>query len=523
MSSDTLCAFYDLEVSPISFDFTVFLTLAELARNRSKAQRMRVVIVPGKQDGFRQDDAAYSSDNKLWRLHNIVLPATTLLETDVAVDLCTERSAASDIEESHTGPIFPEGYSVQSPISDFFLSGVIAAAARNEKVPSFHASSQAKDYMTRWLSHRAQGRKPVTITLRESDYNENQNSNKDAWLKFADGLDIEKFVPIFIRDTERTFDANDRDFDRFDVCIPAAVNLQLRMALYELSWINMMVPNGPGELCRHCSATRYLYFKVITGDGDTTSKVLIASQGLELGGQLPYATQFQRLVWEPDELDVINREFSAMEKIIGDNPILHPTEPAQENQRAPIETAVQLHMTGRIEEAASVFQNIVRTEPDNADAWHFLGIIAAQTGHTDAARKMISQAIGINALQANYFISLARVETNTGNHKSAISALNKAISIDPEDAGAYADLAEVLHATADHKNAEAAMMRALQISPSTVDFYERAARMLQDNGNSAEAANFYRKAIDVRTEILEKAQTQQSHMSEIPRISLGQI
>ena len=506
----------------MSFDFTVFLTLAELARIRAKANRMRIVIVPGTQEGFRRDDAAYSKEKKLWRLHNILLPATTLLETDITIDSCTERHSAAEIEKSHAGPIFPEGYSVKSPVSDFFLSGVVAAATRGEKIPSLRASSQAKEYMSRWLSHHTQGRKPVTITLRESDYNENQNSNTDAWLEFADGLDTEKFIPIFIQDTERIFYADLRDFERFVVCIPAAINLQLRMALYELSWLNMFVPNGPGELCRHNAATRYLYFKVITSDGDTTSKVLIASQGIELGGQLPYATKYQRLVWAPDEVDVINREFNAMIELMGDNPIHHTIVPVHENLRDPIETAVQLHMTGRIEDAASIFQEIVKDDPENADAWHFLGIIAAQTGHNDAARRLISQAIVINSLQANYFVSLARVETNTGNQQSAISALNKATQIDSEDAGAYADLAEVLHATGDCENAEAAMMRALQLSPSTVDYYERAARILQESGNSSEAANFYRKAIDIRTEIAETSQSQTSHMSEIPRISLDQ-
>ena len=35
----------------------------------------------------------------------------------------------------------------------------------------------------------------------------------------------------------------------------------------------------------------------------------------------------------------------------------------------------------------------------------------------------------------------------------------------------------------------------VQLAPETVEFYERAAKMLHTNGNTDEAAAFYRKAI----------------------------
>ena len=41
-----LTAFYDLEVAPISFDFSVFLVLAENQRRQLEAESLRVVIAP---------------------------------------------------------------------------------------------------------------------------------------------------------------------------------------------------------------------------------------------------------------------------------------------------------------------------------------------------------------------------------------------------------------------------------------------------------------------------------------------
>ena len=100
MSEQSLTAFYDLEVAPISFDFSVFLVLAENQRKQLEAESLRVVIVPGSEGGFRREDAGYEIDNKKWRLQNVVVPLTTLLEIDVSLDVCDSRKAAKEIEDA---------------------------------------------------------------------------------------------------------------------------------------------------------------------------------------------------------------------------------------------------------------------------------------------------------------------------------------------------------------------------------------------------------------------------------------
>ena len=50
-----LYAFYDLQVEPVSFDFLWFLTGADLARQRAGLDHIHVVVVPGREDGFRKE------------------------------------------------------------------------------------------------------------------------------------------------------------------------------------------------------------------------------------------------------------------------------------------------------------------------------------------------------------------------------------------------------------------------------------------------------------------------------------
>ena len=522
MTNQTLFAFYDLEVSPISFDFSVFLILAEMHRRRSNADKLQVVIVPGTQDGFRADDAAYTTDNKRWRLYNIVLPLTALLEHDVAVNLCTDRDAARELFAQVDGSIFPVGYKVDEPVADFFLSSIVAASARDEIIPSYRAGPQESAYMAEWLESRTEGRKPVSITLRSCSYDETRNSNLDAWLDFARTLDKSLYCPIIVRDTEEIFNGLPNSFDEFLSCPIVSVNLQLRMALFEQSWLNLIVNNGTSELCRLSDRARYLYFKVVSDGADSASNLIVASQGIEIGGQLPHASEYQRMIWKSDDADVIKREFVAMAELIGRETPSIAMSSTNKEKRPPIETAVQLQMTGRFEEATSIYQDILKKNPENSDAWHFLAIIAQQTGQIETATKMVLRAISLKQNQSNYFVTLAQLEHHLGNFSQAIKALKTALSINPEDAGACADLAELMFEAGDRGQSESLMMRALQLAPATAEYYERAAKLLEKSDEITEAVKFYRKAIEVREKMQAISRENTRHMSEIPQVSLVQ-
>ena len=520
MPKDTLIAFYDLEVSPISFDFAVFLILAEFRRRQIAVRHLQVVVVHGGGDGFRQDDAGYDTQNKRWRLQNIIIPLTSLLEATVALNICSNLNAARNIKEAHTGPVFPDGYTIEEPVSEFFLSSIIAASTNGEQLPSFQAPTQARAYMRHWLNKRTKGLRPVTITLRESSYDKARNSKVKEWLEFAKRLDKKRFCPVIVRDTEKCFETQSGRFEGLIQCDIASVNLLLRMALYEESWLNLIVPNGPSELCRLSNSIRYLYFKVVDDSTATTSKLIVASQGIEIGGQMPFATPFQELVWEQDNLETIERHFNKMVLRIETEGEQIQQRDGFQPRRNPMETAVQLQMTGRPEAAVTIYQEILKKDPKNADAWHFLAIIAQQAGRLETAERMVLKAIELRNNSANFFVTASRIERDLNKFEEALQAIQSAIALNTKDADAHADLAELLLKINEQQKSEVAMMRALKLAPSSVELCERAAKLLQTSGNINESINFYRRAVDLREELRRYAIEQSKHMSEIPQLTL---
>lgn len=519
MTRRTLTAFYDFSICPVTYDFTVFAALVEMARRREGCDRARIVVVPGDTEGFRNDDVAYTNGNKLWRLRNIVLPSCWLFDRSASVTVCASRDEAAEIEAATTGPVFPPGYATGAPVGSYLWSGMSAALACGETPPQARPSEEARRIVSAWLSERANGRRPLTITLRESTHAPVRNSNRDAWLDFARTLDARDYFTIFVPDTEKAFaSANGNDTGDGPVFWAApALNLEIRLALYEQCWLNLMVINGPGVLCWLSPTPRFIMFKMLA-DWDNTSAAYHASVGLDVGSQLPHATAFQRLVWEPDDPDVIEREFKAMVARIEAAPESEAPEPEPANAEDPMAVAVRLQTMGRLEEATAIYQDIVTREPDNADAWHLLGIIAHQADRPDAAEKMIRRAIAIRPGQANYFINLAAVLRKAGRHDEAANSLWRAIALSPRDAGAHADLAELLQHQGETDEARATLLKAIQLGPRSPALCERAARLLQELGHAEEAASLYRRAIDLR----EAARIAQARrLPEVPSVSLS--
>ena len=101
--SNVLYAFYDLQVSPTTFDIIPFLVLADQERINCSCDYLHVVIVPGPEDGFREGTVeAYrhngfkniGADYLESRLRNILVPCCWLIPSckQITIFLMFERN-----------------------------------------------------------------------------------------------------------------------------------------------------------------------------------------------------------------------------------------------------------------------------------------------------------------------------------------------------------------------------------------------------------------------------------------------
>lgn len=312
---DTLFAFYDLAVAPVTFDFLWFLVGAELARRKQGLPSLHVVIVPGRDAGLRREDPVYESvvdaESRRSRVGNILVPACSFLPSLVGVTVAGTRGEADRLIEREAAAVFPERY--QPALPRYPNSAGPLRLAREDGIALGVLRATAFDLraVDRWLGANCPGRPAVTITLRHYDYMAARNSNFAAWLQFAHRLD-RRLAPVFVPDTEQCLDGLPPDLANFATFREAAINLGLRMALYERAHLNLGVNNGPMGLCWLNAQTRYITFKMLTDAAPQATPEYMRHLGFEIGASLPGATPVQKWVWEDDDLSVIEREFAAM-------------------------------------------------------------------------------------------------------------------------------------------------------------------------------------------------------------------
>jgi hypothetical protein len=265
--------YYDLAVSPVSYDFLAFLVKARVAANAAGAEDLHVSIVP-KTDGlggFSRDWGGYDAEETRWRLWNIVLPACQLARATVSLLPDREGFAADGVPHHHA--------------KELIQAGKIAPLSASP-----HAIAMVDEQLARFT-------KPViTVTIRETN-DTARNSNAPEWQKFWGSLEG-RFGMIWLPDARRAMQAS------FGAVVQS---IDLRAALYQRAAMNLFVANGPSALAWYTGAP-FMQFCCGSVHGESWAKHW-EWLGLPDGKQLPWARTDQRLIYERDTFENISRHF----------------------------------------------------------------------------------------------------------------------------------------------------------------------------------------------------------------------
>ena len=432
-----LLAVYDLAVSPLTFDILLFLTAAEIARLDCGAPAIHFVLVPPGDARAYGNLGIASADNLAWRSRQITLAATALMPSVMAISVCSSRATADDLLSRHAGPRYPEYYSVGRPVAGFTAAETGAAVLRGDDVPSLGASPQALAYADNWLRSFAGGKRPVSITLREADNAAAKNSNLDLWASFIASLDREIYFPFVIRDTDRVFETTPAALGGVAQFALAAVNLELRAAIYERSYLNLIGSNGATGLCLFDRDIRALIFNIgVPGWSDTTPEAFRQSFGIEPGMQLHHTQPHQRMVWGAESLQSIQRHFDLMARYI-DGGARVITDPAERDFLMPeIESAEvfaeRVFTHRQWGPSKTIFRHLLATQPDNAEWLYRLGVAETWAGNPRRGLELLQKALDLGLTSAELYLARCEASTMLDRPEQAIANARYALELDPD-------------------------------------------------------------------------------------------
>ena len=135
------------------------------------------------------------------------------------------------------------------------------------------------------------------------------------------------------------------------------------------------------------------------------------------------------------------------------------------NSSALLSVALGHHKAGKLSEAASLYREILSSEPRHADALHLLGVLCNQLGSADLAVDLISRSIEINPRVTEYHNNLGNALKVRGDENEAEKSYGRAIDLNPRNADAYMNLGILLEKQGRLEEAKGSYQRALRSAP----------------------------------------------------------
>ena len=132
----------------------------------------------------------------------------------------------------------------------------------------------------------------------------------------------------------------------------------------------------------------------------------------------------------------------------------------------PLDQAAAARLNGDDQTAISICQQVLSSEPDNADAQSLLGVSLAEIGQLDQARSLITAALNASPYNWRFLLNRSVLEEREQNITAARSTAERAAEIAPDTFEVWGRIGDLAGKQADFRGAEEALTKAVTINPN---------------------------------------------------------
>ena len=296
-----LLCFYDMAVSPCSYDFFTFYYAAENCRIRRNLDGLDLFLVHGPENKFREDSLRTLEQNENF-FHNVIVPGVSLLGSCNSFSwMSREALARMKICSELT---FPRGYSYSTPRSEYLGVELLGSQIREDSPGYFRAPEYSRKMVEQFLESNSITDKYITLTVREigrDNVNGGRSIEPTVWQEFISLSTKMGFKTFVVRDTSCAF--KDPLFEGALECPIASIHLPFRLALYERAHLNFNKNNGPNVLQWFGNCDSIFFYQMDPEVVAVSPSWFESRYGMVEGSQFPMTTQNKRLLWEHETIE----------------------------------------------------------------------------------------------------------------------------------------------------------------------------------------------------------------------------
>ena len=165
--------------------------------------------------------------------------------------------------------------------------------------------------------------------------------------------------------------------------------------------------------------------------------------------------------------------------------------------------AVGCHQAGDLRRAEAIYRLVLQADPNDADAWHLLGVAAHHAGRSAEAVGHIGRAVALDGARAVFHGNLGLAYAGLGRPAEAEASYREALRLLPGYAHAHNNLGALLHGQGRFAEAEASFGEAVRSRPDFAEAHNNLGAVLAEGGRFAEAEASFGEAVRLRPDYAE--------------------
>ena len=156
--------------------------------------------------------------------------------------------------------------------------------------------------------------------------------------------------------------------------------------------------------------------------------------------------------------------------------------------------AISLHQSGNLDDAESIYREVLKAEPQQTKALAMLGLAQLQRGNLPQGIDLLQASLQASPEQPDVLNNLGQALLLTGNPLSALEKFDQALTLAPNYLGALFNRGNALHDLKRFDDAASSFEKAIALKPDYVDAYLNLGNALKEANHLEKALQSYERA-----------------------------
>jgi protein O-GlcNAc transferase len=143
-----------------------------------------------------------------------------------------------------------------------------------------------------------------------------------------------------------------------------------------------------------------------------------------------------------------------------------------------LQHAIQLHQSGRLQEAREIYSKQIAQYPEDAGAHHFLGLLEHQSGNLQEASRLMEASLQKDSSQTFFLVNYGNLLKDLGRPEESEKIYKQAISINPGDVTAHYNLGYLYQLWGRLEDALDCFRRATGLQPDFLQAWNKVSAIL---------------------------------------------